>query len=442
MSTISNGESGLSVRTKLNASLVITDAISDTASGVIISDTERTKLGTIEDGADVTDAINVASSGALMDSDFTQPTGSLFKDSTGVYHAIKSNLSASIDPTVNDDVTANYEPFSFWINTSTTPRKIFICTDSTDGAAVWDKLGSKWGEITGTLSNQTDLQSALDNKEDVVDEGTTAQYYRGDKTFRDLDKTAVGLTNIDNTSDVNKPVSTATQTALDEKQNTISLTTTGTSGVATLVGATLNVPDYGSGSTSAAWGGISGTLSTQTDLQTALDLKANLTGATFAGAVSATNLSGTNTGDQDISGIATNTSAIATNTTAIATKLSTTGGAMTGAITGNVAITGFRPIISTTSENINLENGTHEGTFIYSNLGTAVTVNIRDNATEAFPVGTEIDIIQAGAGEVTLTPASGVELNGDSVNIAITAQWGGVTLKQITVNGWIAVGKI
>ena len=118
------------------------------------------------------------------------------------------------------------------------------------------------------------------------------------------------------------------------------------------------------------------------------------------------------------------------------------GGEMSGAITGNIAITGFRPIISTTSATINLANGTHEGTFIYSNLGTAVTVNIRDNATEAFPVGTEIDIIQAGAGVVTLTPATGVNLNGLNTAIAITAQWGGVTLKQITDNNWIAIGKI
>ena len=464
MSTISNGESGLSVRTKLNASLVITDAISDTASGVIISDTERTKLGTIEDGADVTDAINVASSGALMDSDFTQPTGSLFKDSTGVYHAIKSNLSASIDPTVNDDVTANYEPFSFWINTSTTPRKIFICTDSTDGAAVWDKLGSKWGEITGTLSNQTDLQSALDNKEHVVDAGTTAQYYRGDKTFRDLDKTAVGLTNIDNTSDVNKPVSTATQNELDEKQNTISLTTTGTSGVAQLVGSTLNVPDYGSGSTSAAWGEITGTLSNQTDLQTALDLKADessisnvdntsdankpvstatqtaldlkadLAGATFTGAISATNLLGTNTGDQNISGIA-------TNTTAISTKLSTTGGEMTGAITGNVAITAFRPYLTeTASRTLTV---TDSGTFIIADLGTAISFQITTNSIQGFTLGTEIDFIQKGAGALSITSVADVFLNGlDSNTVAVTAQWGGVTIKKIAEDEWIAVGKI
>ena len=144
-----------------------------------------------------------------------------------------------------------------------------------------------WGGITGTLSSQTDLQSALDLKEDVIAAGTTSEYYRGDKTFVALDKTAVGLPNVDNTSDANKPVSTATQTALDLKQDDITLTTTGTSGVATFVGSTLNVPDYGSAASSVAWGDITGTLSNQTDLDTALGLKADLTGATFTGDVTA-----------------------------------------------------------------------------------------------------------------------------------------------------------
>tara|TARA_R110001606_G_C15379445_1_gene650293 strand:+ start:2460 stop:2954 length:495 start_codon:yes stop_codon:yes gene_type:complete len=118
------------------------------------------------------------------------------------------------------------------------------------------------------------------------------------------------------------------------------------------------------------------------------------------------------------------------------------GGEMSGAITGNIAITGFRPIISTTSATINLLPGTHDGTFIYSNSAPAVTVNIFTKAITDFPLGTEIDIIQAGAGVVTLTPATGVNLNGLNTAIAITAQWGGVTLKQITDNNWIAIGKI
>ncbi len=66
------------------------------------------------------------------------------------------------------------------------------------------------------------INSALSSKENTIAAGTTAQYYRGDKTFQNLDKTAVGLANVDNTSDLNKPVSTATQTALNAKQNTIS----------------------------------------------------------------------------------------------------------------------------------------------------------------------------------------------------------------------------
>jgi len=63
--------------------------------------------------------------------------------------------------------------------------------------------GASWGSINGTLSNQTDLQ-----------------------------------------------------TALDGKQDDLTLTTTGTSGAATLVGSTLNIPQYGGGSSAVTNLGI------------------------------------------------------------------------------------------------------------------------------------------------------------------------------------------
>jgi len=44
------------------------------------------------------------------------------------------------------------------------------------------------------------------------------------------------------------PISTATQTALDAKQDEITLTTTGTSGVASLTNGVLNIPNYATGS--------------------------------------------------------------------------------------------------------------------------------------------------------------------------------------------------
>lgn len=62
------------------------------------------------------------------------------------------------------------------------------------------------------------VQAQINIKEPTVVAGTSTQYYRGDKTWQTLDKSAVGLNNVDNTSDANKPISSATQTALNGKQ--------------------------------------------------------------------------------------------------------------------------------------------------------------------------------------------------------------------------------
>jgi hypothetical protein len=82
------------------------------------------------------------------------------------------------------------------------------------------------GDLGGSAASPT--VPGLANKENTITAGTTSQYFRGDKTWQTLDKTAVGLSNVDNTSDANKPVSTATQTALDLKANLASPTFTGT----------------------------------------------------------------------------------------------------------------------------------------------------------------------------------------------------------------------
>ncbi|MCU0444637.1 MAG: hypothetical protein MUE85_06925 [Microscillaceae bacterium] len=86
----------------------------------------------------------------------------------------------------------------------------------------------------GNVDNTTDAnkpvsaaqQTALNGKENTLTAGTTAQYLRGDKSWQTLDKTSVGLGNVDNTTDANKPVSTAQQTALNAKENTLTAGTT------------------------------------------------------------------------------------------------------------------------------------------------------------------------------------------------------------------------
>jgi hypothetical protein len=48
-----------------------------------------------------------------------------------------------------------------------------------------------WGNIDGVLTNQTDLMAVLNGKQPLITAGTSAQYYRGDKTFQTLNTTVV-----------------------------------------------------------------------------------------------------------------------------------------------------------------------------------------------------------------------------------------------------------
>lgn len=73
------------------------------------------------------------------------------------------------------------------------------------------------------------------------------------------------------------------------KQDKLTLTTTGTGGAATLVGSTLNIPSY---TTESTWGSITGTLSSQTDLQTFLNAKQNNLTLTTSGTSGAAALIG------------------------------------------------------------------------------------------------------------------------------------------------------
>jgi hypothetical protein len=102
-------------------------------------------------------------------------------------------------------------------------------------------------------------------------------------------------------------LSSANWTTFNSKQDTITLTTTGTSGASTLVGATLNIPQY-SGATNLGYtpSPTNGTVTSSTGSSATLPL-ADATNAGLLKPAKFTlleNTSGTNTGDQDLSGYA------------------------------------------------------------------------------------------------------------------------------------------
>ncbi len=66
------------------------DDISNAGSGSIITTSERSKLNGVASGADVTDATNVATAGAVMDGDFTA-NGLMQRTAAGTYSSVTNN---------------------------------------------------------------------------------------------------------------------------------------------------------------------------------------------------------------------------------------------------------------------------------------------------------------------------------------------------------------
>jgi len=72
---------------------------------------------------------------------------------------------------------------------------------------------------------------------------------------------------------------------------------------------------------------------------------------------------------------------------------------------------------------------------------SAITLTIPTNSTTAFPTGTRIDIIQTGAGQVTIGGA-GVTINSKSSNKKLSAQGSAASLIKFATDTWWLVGDL
>ncbi len=73
---------------------------------------------------------------------------------------------------------------------------------------------------------------------------------------------------------------------------------------------------------------------------------------------------------------------------------------------------------------------------------SAVTVTVPANGSVAFPIGKEIEVEQAGAGQVTFAGSVGVTINSASGNLSISAQGGKVRLRKTNTNAWYLDGDV
>ncbi len=102
-----------------------------------------------------------------------------------------------------------------------------------------------------------------------------------------------------------------------------------------------------------------------------------------------------------------------------------------------------RTTINSVSAAYNLSTGglTLRDTLIECNSASAFTVTIPANSTTAYPVGTSIDLLQVGAGQVTIAGAAGVTVNA-TPGLKLRAQWSSATLFKRATDTWVVMGDL
>jgi hypothetical protein len=99
--------------------------------------------------------------------------------------------------------------------------------------------------------------------------------------------------------------------------------------------------------------------------------------------------------------------------------------------------------ISTITDTYNLSTGglALRDTLVECNKVSGFTITIPTNATTAFPVGTSIDFLQIGAGQVTFDKAVGVTLN-FTPGAKLRGQWSSATLFKRATDSWVLMGDL
>jgi hypothetical protein len=75
------------------------------------------------------------------------------------------------------------------------------------------------------------------------------------------------------------------------------------------------------------------------------------------------------------------------------------------------------------------------------NVGSANNVTVPPNSSAAFPVGTQITVLQVGTGQTTVVAGSGVTVNA-TPGLKLRAQWSSATLVKRATNTWVALGDL
>ena len=98
---------------------------------------------------------------------------------------------------------------------------------------------------------------------------------------------------------------------------------------------------------------------------------------------------------------------------------------------------------------INAQTGTtyttvlaDDGKLVTCDNAASIALTIPPNSSVAYGIGTQINIMQLGAGTVTITAGAGVTLRSAGSKLKTDAQYAVATCAKIATDTWVVVGNL
>jgi hypothetical protein len=84
---------------------------------------------------------------------------------------------------------------------------------------------------------------------------------------------------------------------------------------------------------------------------------------------------------------------------------------------------------------------TDKDKLVEMNVASGNNLTVPLNSTVAFPTGSQINIIQTGAGQTTVVATGGVTINA-TPGLKLRAQWSSATLVKRATDTWALIGDV
>ena len=83
-----------------------------------------------------------------------------------------------------------------------------------------------------------------------------------------------------------------------------------------------------------------------------------------------------------------------------------------------------------------------DGKLITCDNGSAIALTIPPSSSVNYGIGTQINIMQLGAGQVTITAGVGVTLRSNGTKLKINGQYAVATCCKIATDTWVVIGNL